>query len=80
MTINTNIHGLTIEIKAKGLHGDRFNKRDTFAFLNALSIYASEAAQLYSQEGSTPLAKEAREFSDLLYYMMKETGYYDRDK
>lgn len=78
MTIKTNIHDLTIEIKAKGLYNkNRYNKGDTYAFLNTISIFAAEAAKKYYAEGSDSLGEEAEEFADQLYNLLKDAGQYD---
>lgn len=79
MTIKTNILGMTIEIKAKGLYNtDRYNKEDIYAFLNLMSGYAREAGNSFSQRGADSLAKQANDFSDLLYEELKNKGYYDK--
>lgn len=77
MTINTNIFDLTIDIKARGLNNrDRNNQKDTFAFLNTISIYAQEAAKYNRSIGADASATQADEFSDLLYQLLKDAGYY----
>ena len=79
MTIKTNIHGLTIEIKAKGLHKqDRNNRDDVFSFLNTMSIYAHEAAEYNRAIGHPASADEADTFADILYYTLKDAGWYNR--
>lgn len=78
MKIQTNLCGLEVEVKAKGLENEkRFNKEDTQAFLNYMSIFAYEAAERYQERGATALAKQASEFAQSLYEMLDKEGYYD---
>ena len=74
---NTAIHGLTVEIKAKGLYNtDRYNKENTCAFINSLIIFAREAAKLNEHCGLYATAKEAREFAEELHKQLTDIGYY----
>ena len=78
MKFKTNLLGLEVEIKAKGLENkNRFNKVDTQAFLNYLSIFAHEAQYRYEERGADTLAKQANEFANLLYDVLDADGYYD---
>lgn len=78
MTIETNILGMTIEIKAKGLYNpDRYNKEDLYAFLNLMSGYAREAGNSFNQRGADNLSKQAYDFADLIYEELKNKGYYN---
>lgn len=45
--------------------------------LNQISMWCTEAAQSYEKRGLPALAAHAREFGDLVYEMLKETGYYE---
>ena len=75
---NIAIHGLTVEIKAKGLYNtDRYNKEDTCAFINSLIIFAREAAELNAQYAHFASAEEAREFAEELHKQLVEIGYYE---
>lgn len=77
---NIAIHGLTVEIKAKGLYNtDRYNKEDTCAFINSLIIFAREASELNVHCGYFASAKEAREFADELHRQLADIGYYGGD-
>lgn len=77
MRMKTNVFGLEVEITAKGLTEKRFNKEDTQAFLNYLSIVANEAHYRYEERGATALAKQADEFATSLYEILDADGYYD---
>ena len=78
MKIQTNLCGLEVEIKAKGLESrKRFNKEDTQVFLNYMSIFAYEAAERYRERGASALAKQASEFAQSLYDMLDADGWYD---
>ncbi len=78
MKIQTNLCGLEIEVKAKGLENrNRFNKEDTYTFLNYLSIFAYEAKERYKERGANALAKQADEFAQLLYDVCDKEGFYD---
>lgn len=78
--IKTNLCGLEVEIKAKGLEKEkRFNKEDTQTFLNYMSIFAYEAAERYRERGANTLAKQASEFAQSLYQLLDEEGYYDSE-
>lgn len=51
------IEGYEVEIKAKYMTSNRYNKADTIAVLNTLAIYAGEAAVRYSDLGYKALER-----------------------
>lgn len=61
MTINSNSGKITAD-------------KDT---LNYLSILAGEAADMFDKKGVHTLAKEARDFHQLIYDQLFSTGFYD---
>lgn len=80
MRMKTNLCGLEVEIKAKGLDNrNRFNKEDTATFINFLSIFAYEAKERYRERGANALAGLADEFADALYNLLDSEGFYDSE-
>ena len=72
------INGYEIEIKAKNtLWNTRYNKEDTYAFLNEVSSIASVAAKEYRKEGYEKLEAAADKMSWTIYEALKEAGYYN---
>lgn len=66
-----------VEIKAKGLFEDRFNKKDTIALLNKISILASNAADYYGNTKYDALQEEANDISEEIYNFLKSIGAYN---
>ena len=75
--LNTACHGMDIEIKAKWSWKERSTQDATEGCLNYISILASEAAESFETRGSHSLAKQAREFADQIYDLLKSRGVYD---
>lgn len=71
------IDNLEVEIKAKGIYGDRFNKKDTIVLLNKISLLASKAADYYSETKFDALQKEANDISDEIYDFLDSIGAYN---
>ena len=71
------INGYEVEIKAKGEFAERFNKEDTKAVLNLLSIYASEAANRYEEIEMNALKRIAKEAHKSIFEALDKTGYYN---
>lgn len=77
MKLKTNIYGIEIEIKAKGLYNDnRYNKEDTGAFLNEIAIIANKAAVLDEMNGVNPT--KAKQLHDIIFNELRDQGYYKR--
>ena len=74
---NTVCYGMDIEIKAKWNWKERSTQDATEGCLNYISILAAEAAENFEARGSHSLAKQAREFSDQIYDLLKSRGVYD---
>lgn len=66
-----------VEIKAKGVFGDRYNKKDTVALLNKISLLASKAADYYSETKFDALQGEANDISEEIYNFLDSTGAYN---
>lgn len=70
--------GMEIEIKAKGLErSDRFNKKDTMAVLNAISIAFAESVRYNVELGCHVTAKYNQEIADAIHALLKNQGCYD---
>ena len=70
--------GMEIEIKAKGLeNSERFNKKDTMAVLNAISIAFAESVRLNVELGCYVTAKYNQEIADTIHARLKNEGCYD---
>lgn len=74
---NTACHGMDIEIKAKWSWKERSTQDATEGCLNYISILAAEAANSFEATGSHSLAKQAREFSEQIYELLKSRGVYE---
>lgn len=66
-----------VEIKAKGFFGDRYNKKDTIALLNKISLLASRAADYYSETKFDALQDEAKNIGDEIYNFLESIGAYN---
>ena len=66
-----------VEIKAKGVYGDRFNKKDTIALLNKISLLAVRAADYYSGTKYEALQDEAESISAEIYNFLDSIGAYN---
>ena len=66
------IAGYDVEIKAKADFENRFNKGDTEAFLNHLSLL------LGNHEDDSYLGSEAKKASNEIYDTLDELGVYDK--
>lgn len=66
-----------VEIKAKGVFGDRYNKKDTIALLNKISLLASKAADYYSDTKFDALQEEANDISEEIYNFLESIGAYN---
>ena len=71
------IDGFEIEVKAKKINSDRYNKGDTMMVLNKVSLLAFEASRTYEEERVYALADDSRTISETLYNMLKDQGMYD---
>ena len=74
------VDGFEIELKAKMQHrGGNFNKRDTMAFLNTLSLYLSDLADYMEADNKTAAAcaPYRRKDADGIYKLLKEAGLYN---
>lgn len=71
------IDGYEVEIKAKGFGKDRFNKNDTMAFANHLSLILSEAGASYKYKGLHNIAARCDGDVDNIYNQLDALGYYD---
>ena len=67
------IAGYEVEIKAKKDYKDRFNKADTEAFLNHLSLLLA-----HSETHDTYMEREAKEVSYKIYDTLDNIGVYDK--
>ncbi len=65
-----NFNGFEVEIKAKGVYGTRYNKKDAMAVLNMISIMAQESAKVSGMKSWEKLGKE-------IYDVLLENGCYD---
>lgn len=72
------INNMEMEIKAKSVFEDRYNKAATLAMLNQISIAYSQAAKMFEQDGVTALADEYNETSDIIFDVCSENGFYNR--
>lgn len=70
------IDGFEVEIKARGFGKERYNKADTMYLLNTISLWAGEAAEKWSREGSEAIAKDARHNSNAIYKFLEGKGLY----
>lgn len=66
-----------VEIKAKGVFGDRFNKKDTIALLNKISLLASRAADYYTETKFDALQSEAENIGEEIYSFLDSIGAYN---
>lgn len=71
------INGYEVEIKAKGETAERFNKADTMAVLNLLSIYAAEASNRYETISMNALQRNAKEVHNNIFEKLDSMGYYN---
>lgn len=71
------IDGYEVEIKAKGFSKERFNKADTMAFANHLSIMLSRAGDYYESDGYKAIAESIERDVDNIYNKLDSYGYYD---
>lgn len=75
------INGYEVEIKAKytnfgAHHNERFNKHDTMAVLNQISIWAHEASERYTSIGCNALSKTAKNASNDMYEVLESKSYF----
>ena len=68
----------TVEIKARYSYETRNSEDAVEAFLNGLSILASQAEKQFTSEGANALAKWAERVSSDMYEHLKEAGAYNR--
>lgn len=69
--------GMEIEIKVKGLENDkRYNKKDTMAVLNAISIAFAESASYNHELGCHVIAKYNQEIADTIHARLRDEGLY----
>lgn len=66
------INGLEVEIKAKGIHDDKFNKVDLGYFLTDIALWTSDAAKYCETIGCDGMATEARKVSEEIHNQMKD--------
>lgn len=66
-----------VEIKAKGIFGDRYNKKDTIALLNKISLLASRAAEYYKGTKFEALQDEAENIGEEIYNFIESIGAYN---
>ena len=66
-----------VNISAKCDSSARANKADTMALLNSLSIYCSECAEHYSENGVFGLSRRAKKYGDDIYEALNNAGLYD---
>ena len=74
------VDGFEIELKAKMQYRDgNFNKRDTMAFLNTLSLYLSDLSHYMEADDKTAAAcaPYRRKDADNIYRILNEAGYYN---
>ena len=71
------IDGYEVEIKAKGETAEKFNKADTMAVLNLISIYAAEASNRYETIGMNALQRNAKEAHNNIFEKLDSMGYYN---
>ncbi len=67
-----NFDGFEVEIKAKGLYGNRFNKRDTMSVLNTISIMAFESSKVNGMKSWDKIGKE-------IYNVLRENNCYNNN-
>lgn len=70
------INGLEVEIKAKGIHGERYNKVDLGYFLTDIALWATDSAKWNEHQGYEGMANEARQVSRKIHEQMLEAGMY----
>ena len=75
---NTACHGMDIEIKARWNWKERSTQDATEGCLNYISLLAAEAAERLEETGSHSLARQAREFSEQIYDLLKDRGVYNK--
>lgn len=68
-----------VTVTARGLWGDRTNKKDTIAFLNELSLVYGYAAKYEDMSGHAAMARGFREKANDIFQMLKEIGAYDEE-
>jgi len=66
------INGLEVEIKAKGIHGDKSNKVDLAYFLNDIALWSRDAAKWNEHIGYGGIATEAENVASEIYKQMQE--------
>lgn len=71
------INGYEVEIKAKGETATKYNKQDTMAVLNLLSIYAAEASNRYETISMNALQRNAKEAHNNIFEKLDSMGYYN---
>lgn len=71
------INGYEVEIKAKGETATKYNKQDTMAILNLLSIYSAETANRYEQLGMNALQRIAKDAHKNIFAKLDSMGYYN---
>lgn len=72
------INNMEVEIKAKHVFEDRYNKAATFAMLNQISIAYGQAAKMFEQDGATALSDKYNETADIIFDACSENGFYNR--
>lgn len=72
------INNMEVEIKAKSVFEDRYNKAATLAMLNQISIAYSQAAKMFEQDGAAALSEGYNETADIIFNVCSENGFYNR--
>ena len=81
MTIKINIDGYTVEVKAKNtLLRDKYNKKDTMAFLNSLACRLADLAD-YMENDKLESARVCAQYVDRdresIHETLDKLGLYD---
>lgn len=74
------IEGYEVEIKAKFMTSNRYNKKDTMSVLNTLAMYASDSIERCSDLGYPALERTARKTRDNIMDTLDALGYYNHKK
>ena len=69
-----------VEIKAKDVFADKYNKEDTMGFLLDMSIALAEASELSALRGTYAISERQNILHDDIFNYLDSKGYYDSAK
>lgn len=71
------LNGYEVEIKAKDIGKERYNKLDTMCFLNSISIIAHEAAEHNKTIGHNAIYRKEQKIAMTIYKYLLDKGLYN---